>query len=454
MLLGRCSIDGKGSSMSVKVRPFLRKGEERWEVDVRFNWPDGTIFRERKVAPGTSRSAAQKWGEARERELLEKGKEEVEKERRGNKEEPQPEAPTLDVFWERYVIDHCKGSGQSPSTIVSNTNSYKIYLKPHLGEVKLDEISDAKVDAFKARVQAKDKEKQLAPKTINNALSLLRHMLKTARRWKVIEAMPCEIIKRKVPKKEADFLTFEQFDALVAAAKKIDPRAHLFVLLGGRAGMRRGEIIALRWRNVDFARGVIKVVESDFKGELKPTKNSKGREVPMTPELRAALEAHRREGERVLLRSEGRPLDENVVRSWLFRAEKEAGLEDPKGKAHRLRHTLLSHLALRGAPLRTIQAIAGHHALSMTERYLHLSPTSATDAMQLLDANASTSGPPTPSSSSSNGAAGTEAPRKRRAGKKKRPALGDERGDSRGDEAPEAVKDELLVLDEEAPAVH
>ena len=78
--------------------------------------------------------------------------------------------------------------------------------------------------------------------------------------------------------------------------------------------MRRGEIIGLRWRNVDFARGVIKVVESDYRGELKPPKNLKGREVPMTPELRAALEAHPREGERVLVRSGGRPLDMQTVR--------------------------------------------------------------------------------------------------------------------------------------------
>ena len=51
-----------------------------------------------------------------------------------------------------------------------------------------------------------------------------------------------------------------------------------------------------------------------------------------------------------------------------------------------LRHTLLSHLAMKGAPLRTIQELAGHHVLSMTAaRYLHLSPSAKTDAMRMLD---------------------------------------------------------------------
>ena len=447
--------------MTVKVRPFLRKGLERWEVDIRFNWPEGPIYRERKVAPGTSRSAAQKWGETRERELLAMGKEGVEKEKRREEELPPPEVPTLEAFWPRYLSDHCKGSGHSPSTIETSTNTFNIYLKPHLGQLKLDEISDARVDAFKARVIPAPREKGpkvLAPKTVNNALSLLRHMLKTARRWKLIDAVPCEIVKRKVPKHEAEFLSFEAFEKLVVEAKKIDPRAHLFVLLGGRAGMRRGEIIGLRWRSVDFARGVIKVVESDFAGELKSTKNGKGRDVPMTAELRAALEAHQPKEKdplkRVLLKNIGtpeeRPIERNGVRSWLMQAERAAGL-DGKGKAHRLRHTLLSHLAMRGAPLRTIQEIAGHHALSMTARYLHLAPEATTEAMELLVKGGPGSAPPTPTTptSSTSGAAATASvATKTKRKKREKPVLGDETRE-RGDEA-----SETLVQAEEAPAIH
>lgn len=374
--------------MSVNVRPFLRRGKERWEVDIRFTWPDGSVFRERKLAPGTSKSGALKWGEARERELLALGKEDIEKQKEAD-DPKSAQVPTLDEFWARYYLDHCIGSGQAQSTKDLNEMQFNAYLKPHLGQLKLDEITDARVDRFKATVRPVQKQngpKQLSPKTINNSLSLLRHMLKTAKRWKVIDAVPCEIIKRKEPKKEAQFHSFEAFEKLAEAARKIDQRAHVFVLLGGRAGMRRGEIIGLRWKNVDFARGVIKVVESDYRGELKPPKNGKTREVPMAPELRAALEAHPRRGERVLVTDAGKPIGTDLVRSWLGRAERDAGVQEHPGsaKAHRLRHTLLSHLALKGAPLRTIQEIAGHHALSMTARYLHLSPSATTDAMQLL----------------------------------------------------------------------
>ena len=93
---------------------------ERWEADISFNWPDGTVYRERKVAPGTSKSAAIKWGEARERELLALGKEEAERQsKKDDVEEPKAEVPTLEKFWDTYLMNHCIGSGQAASRSVT-----------------------------------------------------------------------------------------------------------------------------------------------------------------------------------------------------------------------------------------------------------------------------------------------------------------------------------------------
>ena len=358
--------------MSVKVRPY--RGDttgKHWEVDIRFEWPDGDVFRERKHTPCNTDAAALRWGEAREREKYKKGKEAIE----ADKKVP---VPTLAVFWERYMTDHCIATGHASSTIALKTTMLNAYLKPNLGELRLDEIGQGDVDEMKAKLAL------LSAKTVNNALSLLSNMLTKAKAWSLIDDVACTIEKRKSTTREAPFHTFEAYAKLEHAAKELDARIHILVLLGGRAGMRRGEIVALRWENVDFARGVIKVVESQFGDEVKPPKNGKTREVPMTKELHAALRRHMHKGSRVLLRDDGTSIGGDTVRSWISRAEAGAGLP-VTGRVHVLRHTLLSHLAMKGAPLRTIQELAGHHALSMTARYLHLSPSAKHDAMRMLD---------------------------------------------------------------------
>jgi len=364
--------------MSVKVRPYRgTKAGNDWEIDIRFEWPDGDVYRERKRTPCDSRAQALRWGEAREREMFKKGKEAIEAEKR-------IAVPTLEVFWERYLSDHCIATGHAKSTLSLKNTLYNAQLLPHLGQLRLDEIGTAHVDKLKAAMADRQ------PKTVNNTLSLLSNMLNMAKEWGVIEVVKCKLVKRKDPKTEAPFFTFEDFAKLEASAKKLDRRIHILVLLGGRAGMRRGEIIALRWENVDFARGMIKVVESDWHGDVKPPKSGKARDVPMTKELSKALRGHMHKGSRVLLNDDKKPLGIDTVRLWITRAEKEAGLEET-GRIHILRHTLLSHLAMKGAPLRTIQEVAGHHALSMTARYLHLSPNATREAMGLLDEGAAAS---------------------------------------------------------------
>jgi hypothetical protein len=75
---------------------------------------------------------------------------------------------------------------------------------------------------------------------------------------------------------------------------------------------------------------------------------------------------------------------ETTLRSWMERAERAGGLP-VTGHIHRLRHTFCSHLAMRGAPAKAIQELAGHADLSTTVRYMHLSPASLNQAIQLLE---------------------------------------------------------------------
>ena len=77
-------------------------------------------------------------------------------------------------------------------------------------------------------------------------------------------------------------------------------------------------------------------------------------------------------------------MTETTLRSWMERAERAAGLP-VTGHIHRLRHTFCSHLAMRGAPAKAIQELAGHADLTTTIRYMHLSPASLNQAIRLLE---------------------------------------------------------------------
>jgi integrase len=170
----------------------------------------------------------------------------------------------------------------------------------------------------------------------------------------------------------------------VAAAKSTDPRAHLVMLLGGDAGLRCGEMMALEWSDVNLRKRQLCVQRSDWKGHVTTTKGGRLRYVPMTTRLAAALQSHRHlRSDRVPCQDDGQPLTQKIVRDHVLRAARRAQV--PQAGVHRLRHTFCSHLAMRGAPTRAIQELAGHMDLSTTQRYMHLSPAAIESAIRLLE---------------------------------------------------------------------
>lgn len=146
--------------MSITVRPYRRGG---WEVDITFRLPNGLRYCERSKAPVSSRSAARKWGEDRERHLLQHGLPQSSK-----------EVPTLQEFAPRFVEGHAKANRQKPSGIYATESILRCYLVPVLGPIRLDAICNEKVQQLKLRMADR------APKTVNNALVVLSTLLKKA----------------------------------------------------------------------------------------------------------------------------------------------------------------------------------------------------------------------------------------------------------------------------------
>jgi integrase len=350
--------------MSIKVRPFRSGG---WEVDLRYRLPNGTQLRERRKAPVSAKAAAHRWGEQRERELLLNGP-----------QRPRKEVPRLSEYTERFINGHAKANRLKPSGIASQESVLRCHLVPVMGSKKLDAITTEDVQRLKQRLEKK------SPKTVNNILSVLSVLLKKAVEWEVIDRMPCTIRLLPVPKDEATFYDFGEYERLVEAAESIDARAHLIVLLGGEAGLRCGEMMALEWTDVDLTRRQLCIQRSDWKGHVTTPKGGRLRYVPMTLRLAAALKEHRHlRCPRVLCQSGGMPLTQKVVQDWARRAARRAGLA--KQGVHILRHTFCSHLAMKGAPARAIQDLAGHADLGTTQRYMHLSPMAIESAIRLLD---------------------------------------------------------------------
>ena len=162
--------------MSVRVTPYPRGG---WEVDVRVVLPDGSRRRDRKKVSVTSRSAACRWGQARERELL----------LHPTAAPPQPrkEVPTLADFAGRFLDGYARANRQKPSGIAAKEMILRLHLAPPLGAKRLDAITTEDVQQLKSALTTK------APKTVNNILTVLNTMLKTAVAWNVIEQLPCTI---------------------------------------------------------------------------------------------------------------------------------------------------------------------------------------------------------------------------------------------------------------------
>jgi integrase len=156
------------------------------------------------------------------------------------------------------------------------------------------------------------------------------------------------------------------------------------LLLGGEAACGVGEMLALEWTDVNRTKRQLCVQRSDWKGHVTVPKGGRLRYVPLTTRLAAALRAQKRlRGKLVLCQRGGSALTQRFLDGYVRRATRRAGLRS--FGPYVLRHTFCSHLAMRGAPARAIQELAGHCSLGTTLRYMHLSPAAIERAIRLLE---------------------------------------------------------------------
>ncbi len=269
-----------------------------------------------------------------------------------------------------------------PSYARTVEQAIRLHLYPFFGDADLRTIGAEAVERFKAQ-----KTRTHKPKTVNNLLGILSKLFSSAVAWRYCEANPVSMVRKlRVPTQEMRFWTRAQSDRFLGQMRRSEPGWCPLFLCALRTGMRLGELIALRWQDVDFERAVVQVNLSFTHGRLGSPKSGRSRELPMTDGLKRALRAHREradEGELVFRRLRGGRLSRDAIKHPFRRATKAAGL--PVIRIHDMRHSFASQLAMAGTPMPVLKAYMGHADIKTTMRYAHLSPEARTRYIHLLE---------------------------------------------------------------------
>jgi integrase len=285
--------------------------------------------------------------------------------------------------WLRYV-EHERQ--RSASTLRDYRNTVRCYLLPGLGaDTPVAAITTEDIDAFRERMLG---EGRLSRRSIQKILVILHGILKRAKRKKWIATNPAEDAERVTFKRSGDFavLTPTEVEALARAAVN-EQDAAVFVV-AAYTGLRQGELCALRWGDVDFAKRLVHVRRNlPAHGVEREPKSGTVRSVPLVDRAAAVLDRLSRrerwtgEHDHVFVNALGGPVDHARLRIRFREARDQAGLK--RLRFHDLRHTF-GTLAVRVFPLTDVKAYMGHADIQTTMLYVHHVPQH--DAAERLSA--------------------------------------------------------------------
>jgi integrase len=266
-------------------------------------------------------------------------------------------------FWREWVI----AQKNKPTEIRSKKIIYELHLEPRFKDTPLDEIDVSVI----AQLRADLVEKKLSEKRINNILAVLSKPLRYAAECNLIAKVP-RMGMFKVERPEIVAWDFAQYAHILTAAKAEGPEWYAGVCLAGEAGLRVGEVKALRWReDVDMIARTITVNQQTRNNETTTPKGRTRRSIPMTGTLHAALKQLETIREGFVVRNrDGSQKTDGEADAVMRRICRRAGL--PVHGFHRLRHSFGTHAALFGVNPWRLQAWMGHKRIDETMLYVHV----------------------------------------------------------------------------------
>jgi integrase len=261
--------------------------------------------------------------------------------------------------------------GCKPSTLRDYRSNLNAHLLPAFGSMRLEEITPAAIDQWRGSLI------ELSNRTKNKLLVVMHGVFRRAQHVWGLPLNPVASVEKHPTRSSGDLQVFspEEVWALVRAASS-EQDAAIF-LTAAFTGLRRGELLALRWRDIDFPGSLIRVRTSYAGGKMTTPKSGKVRSVPMAPDVAKALAAlgQRRDfvsGDDLVFCGEaGGYLDGSALRRRYAASLTEAGLRPLR--FHDLRHVFGTRMIAK-ADIRRVQEWMGHADVQTTMRYLHYAP--------------------------------------------------------------------------------
>jgi integrase len=182
--------------------------------------------------------------------------------------------------------------GRKASTVEDYRSIIRVHLLPAFGQRRLEDITVTAVEAFQADLAKREHNGQrITPRTRNKILNVLHGVFARARKVWGLPTNPAAHIERHPDRTSGDIEVFSPEEVWALARAAVDERDAAIYVTAAFTGLRMGELRALRWRDVDFPRSVIRVRASYAAGELSAPKSGKVRSVPMVREVAEHLAA-------------------------------------------------------------------------------------------------------------------------------------------------------------------
>jgi integrase len=314
----------------------------------------------------------------------------------------QPDRITVAAFLERW-LQHMRAH-VTPRTHERYCEIVRKNIAPAIGGVLLPKLKPAQISEAYANALAngrRDGKGGLAPTTVVYMHRLIKHALRQAVRWELLVRNPADAVDP--PKVERSTMsTFDMGQTVELLATVRQSRLLIPVLLGVLCGLRRGEICALRWRNVDLVAGKASIVESAEQTaegvRYKAPKSGRGRMVALSATVVDELRTHRlRQAEELLrigvrqtdatfvyAREDGEPMQpRSLTHAWQMLRSR---IALPRSRFHDLRHAHATHLLASGVHPKVASERLGHSRVGITlDLYSHVLPGMQEDAAARVD---------------------------------------------------------------------
>jgi integrase len=285
-----------------------------------------------------------------------------------------------------------------PRTFQRYEQLVRVHLIPHLGHLRLTQLAPAHVNKMMQAVMASG----LTAATAQRAHAVLRRALGQAEKWGMVARNVAKLVDTpKVERKEVQPLTAEQIAAFLEQAR--GHRLYALFLLAVSLGLRQGELLGLRWQDIDFEKRLlrVRVQLQRVKGQYvlsEPKSTSSKRTLQLPDFVLQPLQQHRANQlleraqvdvwgntwDLVFTTSSGRPIDARDLTRAYSSLLRRAGI--PYVRFHTLRHTAASWLLAMGCDIRMVQAVLGHSQISLTANlYTHVVPALLKEAAERME---------------------------------------------------------------------